>query len=199
MKKVKKLLPSFIFCLVTIISAGPASAQRVEPDFPACSNPSGSLKISYADGQHAIVGETGLRSGSDAVYDLADGNVLQCFCSVDSSGIQTNWWRAGSLTQEEIDTLFNLGWTFVPDGSLWGLTSEAYLAKNSLYACGGGSSSSSSNSSSSTGSVLATAASTQGAVLGLAATGDAIVIFGFALLGLIFLLLGFYLRHKYRE
>src|SRR3989337_2082619 len=56
---------------------------------------------------------------------------------------------------------------------------------------GGGSSSSASNSSSSTGSVLATAASTQGAVLGLAATGDAIVIFGFALLGLIFLLLGF--------
>ena len=138
MKFIKSVFLAFIVTAFSFILAGNVFAQSTQPSFPACSNPSGKLRISYADGQHAIVGESGLQVGADAVYDLEAGNVQQCFCSVDGSGVQTNWWKISSLDQDEIDSLVKLGWYFVPSGTPWGLDSSAYMAYNSLYACGGG-------------------------------------------------------------
>ncbi|OGM27088.1 hypothetical protein A2962_03225 [Candidatus Woesebacteria bacterium RIFCSPLOWO2_01_FULL_39_61] len=138
MKLVKRTLLSLILLLGLLSFASEANAQSAPPEFPACTNPGGTLRISYADGEHAIVGESGLRVGADAVYDLEGGNVQQCFCSVDGSGVQTNWWKISSLDQDEIDTLVKLGWNFVPSGTPWGLDSSAYMAKNEAYACGGG-------------------------------------------------------------
>ena len=85
MKFIKSVFLAFIVTAFSFILAGNVFAQSTQPSFPACSNPSGKLRISYADGQHAIVGESGLQVGADAVYDLEAGNVQQCFCSVDGS------------------------------------------------------------------------------------------------------------------
>lgn len=105
------------------------------PDFPSCTSPSGEIKVEYVSGQHAIVGESVLREGSDKVYSLFDGNTLQCFCPENGQGIQTNWWKFGQLSQEQIDSLKVQGWHFVPDGTDWGLTADPYLAKNEDYDC----------------------------------------------------------------
>lgn len=110
------------------------------PNFPACSNPNGTLMVSYNDGTHGIVGSTAVYQGSDKVYSLENGNALQCFCASDNSGIQTNWWKVSSLDQEEIQTLKNLGWYFIPDGSVWGLQPGMYMAQNTSYSCAAGSS-----------------------------------------------------------
>jgi len=128
------LLIGLIF--LSLIGPNFAKAQII-PSFPACSNPGGTLRVLYTDGQHAIAGESNLRLGSDGVYDLTSGDHVQCFCSVDGSGVQTNWWKISSLDQDEIDTLVNLGWVFVPSGTPWGLDASGYMAFNSPYACGG--------------------------------------------------------------
>ncbi|OGM19105.1 hypothetical protein A2686_00915 [Candidatus Woesebacteria bacterium RIFCSPHIGHO2_01_FULL_38_10] len=166
----------------------PVDAQTV-PSFPACSNPQGSLIVSYNNGTHGIVGDTKIYSGSDSVYSVTDTTLIQCFCAEDGSGIQTNWWKISSLSQEEIDTLNNLGWVFVPSGMPWGLVDEPYMAKNSEYACRGGSSTSSSGNSG--GQVLALAASNSNV---LASTGGSIYLLFVFLAGLIFLGLGIFLR-----
>lgn len=139
MKLINSLKLAVFLLLGSFIFASNSFAQETTPpEFPTCSNPGGTLRVSYADGQHAIVGESGLRVGADAVYDLEGGNVQQCFCSIDGGGVQTNWWKISSLNQEEIDTLVKLGWNFVPSGTPWGLDASAYMARNEAYACGGG-------------------------------------------------------------
>lgn len=105
------------------------------PDFPSCVSPTGTLKISYDTGVHGIVGNPNAMSGSDRVYLVGDSNLVQCFCATDGSGIQTNWWKQSSLTQDQIDQLQKDGWTFIPDGSAWGLENTAYLAKNANFSC----------------------------------------------------------------
>lgn len=136
MNKLRKLVVSVVLSLALVAGVVPSASAYTIPGFPACSNPSGTLKVSYSSGTHGIVGSYATYTGSDKVYSLDGGNVLQCFCAEDGSGIQTNWWRASSLTQEEIQTLMNLGWYFVPDGSAWGLSEGYYLAKNVNYSCG---------------------------------------------------------------
>ena len=133
--KITILFTIFFGLLLTFNSF--AYAQTT-PDFPSCSNPQSTLVISYNDGTHGIVGDTATYTGSDAVYQLDENNYSQCFCSNDGTGIQTNWWKVGSLDQDQIDTLKKLGWVYVPDGSAWGLAQGAYMAKNSSYSCGGG-------------------------------------------------------------
>ena len=197
MKILKRLLVSFVFLLITFVFVGSVNAQQTPPDFPACSNPQGTLKVKYDSGVHGIPGDPNAYSGSDAVYIVDVDRIQQCFCSDVGNGIQTNWWRIGSLTQEEIDTLKNLGWHFIPDGSTWGLNPEPYMAFNSAYGCGGTRTSTSSlGSSGSSGTVLAAAASTQGSILGLAATGDALTPYGLVLLGLTSILLVIHLYKK---
>lgn len=106
------------------------------PVFPSCANPSGNIKVEYVTGQHAIVGESSLRVGADKVYSLFDGNTLQCFCPDNGEGIQTNWWKiTGNLSQNDINSLKNQGWYYIPSGRDWGLSSDPYLAKNESYNC----------------------------------------------------------------
>lgn len=134
MKKVLKGLIVFILLLVS----GSNVMAATPPAFPTCSNPSGTLVVSYVDGQHGIVGSSANYVGADKVYSLGENNYMQCFCASDNSGIQTNWWKTSSLTEEQIQTLKNLGWYFVPNGAAWGLSEGSYMAKNTNFSCGGG-------------------------------------------------------------
>lgn len=168
--------------LVSAINASPVHAVEI-PNFPACTNPRGTLIASYDSGTHGVVGGVSY-SGSDRVYKLDNSNVVQCLCTTDGKGIQTNWWKASSLDEIQINTLKSEGWTYIPTGSVWGLDQDAYLAKNSDYSCtsnggiGGGGSSSSSSSSS------------IGQVLGLAFTGNIKLIYSIFALGIISLIYG---------
>ena len=131
----------FFFTHLTVVT--PVFAVDV-PSFAVCTNPQGTVKVSYPSGTHGIPGRTDTFNGSDTVYQLTNDTLVQCFCAVDGRGIQTNWWNVSSLTQQEIDTLKNQGWIFIPNGALWGLDEAEYLAINSDYSCQGSTSSSNS-------------------------------------------------------
>ncbi len=152
MQKLYKFIILIALSLVTFLANfRNVSAAYTIPVFPTCSNPNGTLKVSYNDGIHGIVGSSAIYTGSDKVYSLDNGNALQCFCASDNQGVQTNWWKVSSLTQEEIQTLKNLGWYFIPDGAAWGLMEGPYMAQNITYTCG------------SNGSVITTSSSQSGA------------------------------------
>ncbi|HJZ05684.1 hypothetical protein A2634_05135 [Candidatus Amesbacteria bacterium RIFCSPHIGHO2_01_FULL_48_32] len=108
------------------------------PQFPSCTSPSGSVKVSYSSGVHGIPGDAGQYVGSDVVYTVSNSQLVQCFCAATGAGIQTNWWKQDSLSQDQIDQLTKLGWIVIPDGSAWGLDPVSYLAQNSNFNCGGG-------------------------------------------------------------
>ncbi len=172
----------------------------IVPSFPACASPQGTVKVSYPSGTHGIVGDPKNYTGSDTVYTLTDTTLLQCFCAQDGSGIQTNWWKVSSMSQEEVDELVSEGWIYVPNGSVWGLDESAYLVKNNQYSCkggtgGGGSSGSGDSGSSSGGTGGGSVSSTVGQVLGLATTGDSRLVLGFLVLTLISLLGAFVWRN----
>lgn len=131
MKKVS-LIALALF--LPLLMAGTAGAQTV-PAFPQCINPQGTLRVEYNSGTHGIPGDPGEYNGSDAVYQVSEDTLIQCFCAEDGSAIQTNWWRVSQLSQEDIESLEAQGWNFIPDGSLWGLEEAAYLARNSSYRC----------------------------------------------------------------
>jgi hypothetical protein len=116
------------------INVQSASAVTV-PTFPSCLNPQGTLKVSYSDGTHGVVGDTKTYTGYDAVYKLTDNTLVQCLCPKDGNGIQTNWMKASGFSQSEINTLKNDGWVYIQNGSAWGLDNEPYLAKNIGYSC----------------------------------------------------------------
>ena len=155
------------------------------PDFPVCSAPLGTLKVQYNEGTHGVVGNSSEFKGKDTVYTINEGQTLQCLCTSDGQGIQTNWWKISSLNDSEIQVLKNSGWYYVPNGSLWGLDNAPYMAKNNEYECRGGSVGG--------GSVLG--ASNQD-ILGLATTGDKALFYSFLGIGSMFLLLGFFLLRK---
>jgi len=150
------------------------------PNFPSCVSPQGTVIASYSTGTHGIVGSTATYSGSDVVYRLSDEALTQCFCSVDGAGIQTNWWKSSSLSQEQVDTLISQGWQYVPSGDLWGLTVDPYLVKNSNYSCLPLASTPPASSPSPSTSTTTTSSSSQsessGEVLGLAATGNLVTL-----------------------
>ena len=179
--KTDNVLVYIFFFLVTVIFTRTSYAVTT-PTFPTCANPQGVLKVSYSTGSHGIVGVNTEQKGSDSVYTLSDGTLMQCFCSDDGSGIQTNWWKVSLLTDAQIKVLKIQGWFYVPNGALWGLSEAPYMAYNSSYSCrgiGGG-----------TGGGEILAASTQlPVVLGLAGTGTTRMILGFTLGGIILLIL----------
>ena len=177
---ISKLFLTSIFVGVVFLSFTGSASAATPPTFPACSNPQGTLKVNYDQGSHGIVGDLSENRGTDAVYTLNTDTLLQCFCSEDGRGIQTNWWKVSSLTDEEIQTLKNSGWFFVANGALWGLASAPYLAKNSDYTCRGGPG----------GAVLSATTRSTPQVLGLATTGNAASIAALAVLGVVLLLLG---------
>lgn len=183
-KTIKNLLVGVFITFCWLVSAKKVQAVTT-PNFPSCVNPSGSLIVNYSSGNHAVPGSSTSYSGTDKVYNLGDGNFLQCLCTVNSEGIQTGWWKVGSLTEEEINKLKADNWYLIPDGSLWGLDKNTYMAKNWSYSCN--SSSSSTDSGIGGGSVQGT--STRfGQVLGLATTGTLPAIISYIGLGTILLL-----------
>jgi len=130
--KIKSLL---VFTFAYLLLASKVLAVDV-PNFPQCRSYSGQSIVNYSSGVHGIVGLGGEYIGSDVVYTIGDGNIMQCFCAVTGSGIQTNWWKQSSLTEDQINTLKNAGWIFVPSGEPWGLSDTPYFAQNSYYNCG---------------------------------------------------------------
>lgn len=178
---VKNLLSAILASVLLFVSVSNASAQTV-PSFSSCVNPQGTLKVSYSEGTHGAPGDTNTYTGSDSVYTLSSDTLVQCLCTDNGQGIQTNWWKVSSLTQDEIAILISQGWTQVPDGSAWGLDSAPYLIQNSSFACGGG-----------TGGPEVLGAST-GDVLGLATTGNTLFILSVILAGVTFTGLGAFLN-----
>lgn len=189
MKSLSVLLFAILFLLLS-----PNFVMAVDaPNFPACSNPQGTLVVSYDSGIHGVAGGTSY-SGSDKVYRLSDISLVQCLCTHNGKGIQTNWWKASSLDEEQVETLKSQGWIYIPTGSVWGLTQDAYLAKNIDYSCSssnGGSGGSSNSSSTSTSSVI-------GQVLGLAFTGNITLIYSIFILGILSLIYG-QILHRVRN
>jgi len=193
-----KTIFTFITALFILASTGVPNVFAAEvPEFPECSNPQGTQKVSYDQGTHGIVGDTNEYTGSDVVYSLEDGNNLQCFCSEKGNGIQTNWWKASSLSQDEINELLTDNWILVPNGANWGLDEGQYLAKNKEYSCRSGSGGdTTSGDDSSNGQTLSSSTSNP-QVLGLANTGNLVTIYMYAGLGLLSLFTGLVINKKF--
>lgn len=188
-----------VSALIIAFVAVPTVSAVTTPDFPACANASGTIISSYPNGIHGIVGRTNTYTGSDVVYQLSESTVMQCFCGPDGQGIQTNWWRASSLSEENIQVLKVQGWHYVPNGSLWGLENDPYMAQNISYNCQPGKPGSNDDPNrAGTGGGDILAAST-GDVLGLAATGDAVLVYGTFMAALLFLLIGYTRIRKSRS
>jgi hypothetical protein len=189
----KTILVLFLFTFLQLSVVSPVFAIST-PSFPSCANPQGVVRASYSEGVHGIVGSSATYTGSDAVYTLSDDTVTQCFCSVNGAGIQTNWWKASALSEEQLKILESLGWIYVPNGNLWGLAEDPYITKNSNFNCLPGASSTptihntvSEDNGTGGGDVLG---ETTGSVLGLAATGDSLLVYSSFLLGIVFLYIG---------
>lgn len=176
-----------ILALVSQIIVSPVLAVTT-PTFPSCANPQGTTKVSYSEGTHGIVGSGATYTGKDTVYTLTDDTLTQCFCSSDGQGIQTNWWKASALTENEINILKSEGWIYVPAGLLWGLADSPYVAKNTSYSC----LPAQAGLPGAIGGVSDTVYDGIGGgeVLGLAATGDSILVYSSFLIGAILLLVG---------
>lgn len=170
--------------LLVAASATPADAVTT-PSFPSCLSPQGTKKVEYLDGVHGVPGQFAENRGSDRVYTLSDATLLQCLCREDGSGIQTNWWKVSSLTEDQINELRRLGWVYVPDGQFWGLDASSYMALNSDYSCNGQG-----------GQILATSTTN---ILGLAATGDKLPIWYLSAIGVTALIGGRALRRFTEE
>ena len=186
-----------ILLLLIALSPRPVMAAP-NTEFSACINPQGQLIADYSNGTHGIVNNTGSYSGSDKVYKLSNGNVMQCFCPPDNQGIQTNWLKNTGFTEAEVAVLKNQGWTSVPDGSVWGLEPVQYLAMNSSYSCAGTSNPTPNNpgsnnpgpSNNSTPSVLGANTTV---LTTLANTGDSLLLYSTLSFGLALILVGIFL------
>jgi hypothetical protein len=192
MKKISRL----VVAILLLLSSNSIALAVDVPSFPSCVSPFGTLRVEYSNGTHGIVGSGSTYTGSDTVYQVSDTTLTQCFCSSDGVGIQTNWWKASSLSENQIDVLKAQGWHYVPAGDLWGLEAAPYVAKNISYACLPNSSStptpnsSSSSSSSVGGDGQGGGSLSEGSVLGLAATGDSLFLYLLASIALSLIFVG---------
>ncbi len=110
----------------------PAYADPV-PTFGTCLNPQwNQTQVNYGS-NHGVV-NVGTFEGTDTIYS-SNGNVLQCLCTGQGLGYQTNWLKAANYSSSQIDYLKAQGWIYIPSGSAWGLEDSAYLAQNSSYSC----------------------------------------------------------------
>ena len=169
-----RIILAFAFFLIVFVSS--VSGNVNPPSFPSCLNPQGTVKASYNSGTHGVPGDATSYQGSDTVYSVSENSLIQCLCTDSGEGIQTNWWKASSLSSQEIESLKTQGWVFIPDGSAWGLEATSYLAKNSKYACRG--------------------AGGAGEVLGLAATGNIKLIYTLIFIGLLSMMFGHLLKSR---
>jgi hypothetical protein len=129
----KRILP--VLAVLLFVTVSPAYAAVVTPSFPVCSAPAGNRIASFDSGIHGIVGSSATFSGSDRVYAVSDATFLQCFCSSSGEGIQSNWWNASALNEDQIKELQTSGWLYVPNGNVWGLQSGPFVVQNSSYSC----------------------------------------------------------------
>lgn len=210
----------FIISLVLsfVVSGNLSKVFAVEvPNFPVCANPQGDVIASYDNGIHGVPGDTTQYTGKDTVYSVNENQLIQCLCTDNGAGIQTNWWKVSSLTEDQTDILRSEGWILIPNGSAWGLASSKYLAKNINFSCNppttsvdastggagegrsdgrsdglGCASHDCSNQASSQGQVLGASTS----VLGLATTGNFAFILSVLLAGMLALSIGLILRPK---
>lgn len=205
-----------LLTLCFIITGIMSKVSAVEvPSFPLCSNPQGSIVANYDNGVHGVVGDSAQYTGRDTVYSVNETQLLQCLCTDNGQGIQTNWWKVSSLTEDQISILKSEGWILIPDGSAWGLSPSVYLARNSSFACntsnnngggsGGGSGDGRSDGRTDSLGCLKNDCSNQGrgqvlgistGVLGLATTGNYVFILGIFLAGLLLLSTGLLLRFR---
>ncbi len=199
----RSLTTAVIFQLLILFSATPRVSAQTVPSFPTCANPQGTVKVTYGEGTHGIVGNAGTFTGSDTVFTLSGETSMQCFCADNGDGTQSNWWHVASLTEEEVQILKNQGWISVPNGALWGLAEGEWLVFNSAYACpksesNGDGNNNNSSSSNSSGDVLGATTDPGGSVLGLATTGNIATIYTLAGFGFLSLLVSYILRKVYK-
>ncbi len=187
---------SILFLLLLILQLIVVTPVRAtsEPQFPSCVVPRGNIKAHYDTGSHGIIGQPQLFVGSDSVYEVSENTLIQCFCPAEGSeGIQTNWWKIGQVTEDEVNRLKNIGYYYVPTGKVWGLEDTSYVAKNINYVCK--TVSGVSSESGTGGQITAEAASTIAGDV-LAATGSSKVIFTLSGLILITFVLGLLFKKK---
>lgn len=189
-------LKALLIILFTILNLtlGQNKTQALDtPNFPTCQNPQGAIKAQYNEGNHGIVGDSATYTGKDTVYQINADTFLQCFCSPNGQGIQTNWWKVSSLNQEEIQILKNSGWIYIPNGSLWGLENAPYLTKNFNFSCSNNNNTEN-NLQGGTGGGSILGVSATGDVLGLASTGNNTTVYLTGLLSVLLLLVGTFLK-----
>jgi hypothetical protein len=197
MKFLKTVLLVLSIYVAYLSSANPALASEAAIDSASCLTPVGSVIADYQDGTHGIVGQ-GSMVGKDTVYQLPNGNALQCFCSVTEGGVQTNWVKTSTLSEDQIKIYENQGWMYVPSGAAWGLSDEPYLAQNMSYGClhfpstGGGSDGHTDGQSSNGGTSIVQAAKGSN----LASTGNVLFIIEIFSVGLFMVVIGLILRRK---
>lgn len=192
---ISKISLSFIAFIAIFLSAYimPVNAD-VDSFFSPCANPQGEKIASYSEGVHGVAGNTNSYSGSDSVYKQSNGNNVQCLCTISGEGIQTNWLKANNLTDEEISVYKNQGWTYIADGSAWGLDQAPYLTKNISYNCvarGG-------TSDSKVGGASAEKSDPINSILSLASTGNILFIIAIFMIGFIFVGTGLTLSRQKR-
>lgn len=137
----KKILLSILITLsFYLLSTNSVFAEYQLPAFDSCHNPTGVVKEDYPIGLHAIVGVSGLQSGSDKVFSNGSNNFTQCYCPpTGNTGVKTNWLAAGVISKEDQNVLLTQGWVYIANGADWGLSNQPYLAKNIEFSCGGNS------------------------------------------------------------
>jgi hypothetical protein len=194
---IKKLSTILILLLATAQYLSPSIAfAYTVPSFPSCVNPQGILAASYDDGVHGIAGNSAEMRGGDKVYQLnANEQVMQCFCPENGNGVQTNWIKVSTVSDEESKTLQHDGWVFIADGSAWGLDQAPYLAKNSDYGCKSTTTTSSNSTNTSVSNNVGSSNPIQ-SVLGLASTGNILFLYALATVGFVSLASGLVLKFK---
>lgn len=196
---VVKFIFSIILYLFLTVFAFFTAAQAfaiTPPSFPSCTNPEGDIIAQYSTGTHGVPGNLAEYHGSDTVYKISDDKLVQCLCTENGDGIQTNWWKISSINESDVNVLKSLGWIFIPTGSAWGLDNDPYMAFNTTFSC---KSTTTTTITSSSGDGQGGPSFSPGEVLGLATTGNIIYLYGLVALGSLSLLLGIILRRSKKQ
>lgn len=194
----KALLSLFTFFFLAGVNATPAFAVSLT-DFPSCVNPQGSVIAHYDHGDHAIIGNPKIQTGSDTVYQVSNNMVVQCFCPENGgTGVQTNWYKTSALSESEISVMKKEGWNYY-NGEGWGLGNTGYLAKNVEYACKGTPSCTPTPTVTITPSPTVVTTTPTKPVLGLATTGNIVFIYSLITVGTFTLISGLLLRFLSRN
>jgi len=129
----KKTLSLFGISATLFLSAAAPVSANYTPSFGSCLNPQWAQTQVNTGANHGVV-NVGSFSGTDTIYQSGN-NVMQCLCTDQGVGYQTNWLSASDLSSDQIANLRAQGWIYIPYGDDWGLSKGPYLAQNSSYAC----------------------------------------------------------------